>query len=167
MQKGQLQRTLKQEDGNGETQGEARKTRNCCNGDKYRRGKGKGELWMRAPHATRGSTKNLTQAIKNTSDPVETVLHVYESDPETHAEAMRNSKADDWRKVMVEEIQALEDNNVWNVIKRPVDANLLHIKWVFQTKIDANGASEDSTHNWLHVGMSKSSVFTIRLPSPL
>lgn len=43
---------------------------------------------------------------------------------------------------MHEELQALEDNGVWRVIKRPPSSNALHTKWVFETKTDAHADLE-------------------------
>lgn len=48
---------------------------------------------------------------------VATVLQVYESDPKKHAEAMLSPRAEGWSKSILEEIPALESNEVWNVIK--------------------------------------------------
>ncbi|CEG47805.1 FOG: Transposon-encoded proteins with TYA, reverse transcriptase, integrase domains in various combinations [Plasmopara halstedii] len=69
-------------------------------------------------------------------------MQVYETGPKTHAKTLRTSKAEGWRKAMLEEILALKNNGVWNVIKQPIRANLLHSKWVFKTKTDANVAVE-------------------------
>ena len=69
-------------------------------------------------------------------------MQVHEADPRTYAEAMRSTRAEEWSKAMLEEISALEDNSVWNVINRPAEDNMLHSKWVFKTKTDANGAVE-------------------------
>ncbi|CEG48397.1 FOG: Transposon-encoded proteins with TYA, reverse transcriptase, integrase domains in various combinations [Plasmopara halstedii] len=69
-------------------------------------------------------------------------MQIYEANAKTHAKAMRSTKAEGWRKAMLEEIIALQNNGVWNVIKRLAGANMLHSKWVFKTKTDANGAVE-------------------------
>ena len=48
---------------------------------------------------------------------------VCERDPINFSEAMRSDKRDGWTKAMEEEIKALQDNNVWKVVKRtPVQA---------------------------------------------
>ncbi|KAG2790690.1 hypothetical protein PC129_g17557 [Phytophthora cactorum] len=41
-----------------------------------------------------------------------------------------------------EELRALEENGVWVVVVPPVDSHVLHTKWVFKTKTDADGAIE-------------------------
>ncbi|CAI5704015.1 unnamed protein product [Peronospora effusa] len=113
---------------------------NICDNDKKKKGKGRGKRWTRAPYGTRGATKRSMAETMPATNYVATALQVHEPDPKTHAEEMSSSKAEGWIKAMLEEIQALEYNDVWNVIKRPADANLLHSKWVYKTKTDANGA---------------------------
>ena len=43
---------------------------------------------------------------------------------------------------MHEEIQALKNNHVWNMVVIPPNANCLHTKWVRKTKRDADGNLE-------------------------
>ena len=45
-------------------------------------------------------------------------------------------------KVILEEIAALEDNEVWRVIKRSPGSNALHSKWFYKTKTGADGELE-------------------------
>ena len=52
---------------------------------------------------------------------------------------MRNTKRDGWTKAMEKEIAALQENNVWQVMKRTPGSNSLQTKWVYKTKIDAQG----------------------------
>ena len=40
---------------------------------------------------------------------------------------------------MDEEMRALEDNDVWKVEVPPKGSHVLHTKWVFKTKLDADG----------------------------
>ena len=49
---------------------------------------------------------------------------------------MRSAKRDEWTKAMAEGIVALQDNNVWNVVKRSPESNALYIKWVYKTNTD-------------------------------
>ena len=37
------------------------------------------------------------------------------------------------------EVQSLEDNGVWNIVKAPESVQALNSKWVFKTKRDAEG----------------------------
>ena len=43
---------------------------------------------------------------------------------------------------MREELEALESNNVWRLIKRPSNSNTLHTKRVYKTKTTADGDVE-------------------------
>ncbi|KAE9160886.1 hypothetical protein PF004_g31018 [Phytophthora fragariae] len=55
---------------------------------------------------------------------------------------MRSKLKDKWLAAMAEELRALEDNGVWRVVRKPKGAHALHTKWVYKTKIDAEGAIE-------------------------
>ena len=70
----------------------------------------------------------------------------FERDPLNYGHAMRSGKQDGWAKVMQEEIDALEANNVWTITKRTTGTHALHTKWVYNTKMDAQGDLE-----WLKV----------------
>ena len=54
-------------------------------------------------------------------------------------EAIRSTQKDAWELAMQKELNALEENGVWNVVRLPKNANSLHSKWVYKTKRDANG----------------------------
>ncbi|CAI5732629.1 unnamed protein product [Peronospora farinosa] len=107
-------------------------------------GRRKTKSWTRSSHGTRGAAKRAQKAaaqegpVGNTS----TVNHVYERDPKNYGEAMRSSKKIDWEKAMREELEALESNDVWRLIKRPRESNALHTKWVYKTKTTADGDVE-------------------------
>lgn len=70
------------------------------------------------------------------------VNHVYERDPKNYGEAIRSPKREDWKKAMCEELEALESNNVWRLIKRPSSSNALHTRWVYKTNTTADGDVE-------------------------
>ncbi|GMF42894.1 unnamed protein product [Phytophthora fragariaefolia] len=55
---------------------------------------------------------------------------------------MRSKLKDKWLAAMAEELRALEDNGVWRVVRKPKGAHALHTKWVYKTKMDAEGAIE-------------------------
>lgn len=55
---------------------------------------------------------------------------------------MRSAKSEDWQIAMHEELESLESNDVWRLIKRPVGSNALHTKWVFKKKTIADGDVE-------------------------
>uniref|UniRef100_A0AAV1UY47 Retroviral polymerase SH3-like domain-containing protein n=1 Tax=Peronospora matthiolae TaxID=2874970 RepID=A0AAV1UY47_9STRA len=107
-------------------------------------GKEKSKSWTRAAHRTRGATKRA-QATGDQEEPAgddSVVAQVYECDPKNYDEALRSTKREGWEESMREELQALEDNGVWRLIKRPPGSNTLHTKWAFKTKTDAHGEIE-------------------------
>ena len=61
------------------------------------------------------------------------------SDPRTLTEAMRSNEADLWRTAMGEELQALMDNNTWELVQLPADKKAIGCKWLFKTKRDEHG----------------------------
>ena len=73
---------------------------------------------------------------------VDVVNVVTTSEPRNFGEAMRSSHKEGWMKAISEELQALENNGVWKVVKAPKDIRALHSKWVFKTKRDAEGGIE-------------------------
>lgn len=109
-----------------------------------RSGRSKKKSWTRSSHGTRGASKRAQEvaAQEEPASNTSVVNHVYESDPKNYSEAMRSPKREDWKKAMCEELEALESNNVWRLIKRPSSSNALHTKWVYKTKTTADGDVE-------------------------
>lgn len=64
---------------------------------------------------------------------------VNSSDPLTVAEAMNSAQADKWTSAMNDEIQSLNENDTWNLVKLPSTRKAIRSKWVFKTKSDADG----------------------------
>uniref|UniRef100_A0AAV1TEW2 Integrase catalytic domain-containing protein n=1 Tax=Peronospora matthiolae TaxID=2874970 RepID=A0AAV1TEW2_9STRA len=109
-----------------------------------RSGRLKKKSWTRSSHGTRGASKRA-QKFAGQEEPASNtsiVNHVYERYPKNYGEAMRSSKSEDWKKAMCEELEALENNDVWHLIKRPSSSNALHTKWVYKTKMTADGDFE-------------------------
>ena len=63
---------------------------------------------------------------------------VREVDPKNCGQAMKFDQNDKWMVAMTEELQALEDNGVWMVVVPPNKSHVLHMKWVYKTKTDAD-----------------------------
>ncbi|CEG47617.1 FOG: Transposon-encoded proteins with TYA, reverse transcriptase, integrase domains in various combinations [Plasmopara halstedii] len=76
------------------------------------KGKANQKSWVSASHATRGAAKRAAQDSKHVTNDVPAVMQVNEDDPKTHAGAMRSTKAEGWRKEMLEKILALQNNGV-------------------------------------------------------
>ncbi|KAE9301204.1 hypothetical protein PF008_g22824 [Phytophthora fragariae] len=74
--------------------------------------------------------------------PVGAVCSATAPDPRNYREAMRSERAVKWKVAMEEEIGALEDNETWELMKKPDRVKVLHSKWVFKTKKHADGSVE-------------------------
>ena len=60
-------------------------------------------------------------------------------EPQTYAEA---SQHPGWQQAMHKEIQALLDNNTWEIVSLPVGKKAIDCKWVYKAKYRADGSLE-------------------------
>lgn len=60
------------------------------------------------------------------------VNNVLEADPRTFKMAVRSRLREKWLKAITEELEALEENGVWKVVRLPRGAHALHAKWGFK-----------------------------------
>ncbi|KAE9354148.1 hypothetical protein PF008_g4659 [Phytophthora fragariae] len=56
-------------------------------------------------------------------------------DPKNFREAMRDPRAEKWKQAIREEIETLEQNGTWKVVKKPENAKLLHTNSVSFTNL--------------------------------
>ena len=52
------------------------------------------------------------------------------------------SQRDGWRKAMKEEIQALKQNQIWDLVPRSKDVKPISCKWVYKVKTCVDGSEE-------------------------
>jgi len=102
--------------------------------------------WTREKHQTRSATRKAASpenigASKDVAAP-DVVNSVRVADSKNFREAMKSPLKDEWTMAMVEELKALKENGGWTVELPPVGSHVLHTKWVFKTKTDADGAIE-------------------------
>ena len=64
------------------------------------------------------------------------------ADPETVGDALASSDAEQWQQAMEEELKSLHENNTWSLEKLPAGVEAIPVKWVFKTKLNANGSIE-------------------------
>ncbi|KAF5454823.1 hypothetical protein F2P56_024460 [Juglans regia] len=57
-------------------------------------------------------------------------------EPKTISSALNHAG---WTKALQDEIQALQDNNTWTLVPRSPHMDIIGCKWVFKTKINADG----------------------------
>lgn len=62
-------------------------------------------------------------------------LHI-SADPLFYEQAVKSKK---WREAMDLEIKAIEKNCTWKLVKAPVGAKVIGVKWVYRTKLNENG----------------------------
>uniref|UniRef100_A0AAV1SYC6 Reverse transcriptase Ty1/copia-type domain-containing protein n=1 Tax=Peronospora matthiolae TaxID=2874970 RepID=A0AAV1SYC6_9STRA len=55
---------------------------------------------------------------------------------------MNGKNRDQWLIAVTEELDAIKSNDVWEIVVPLRDAHVLHNKWVYNTKTDANGGIE-------------------------
>jgi transposase InsO family protein len=60
-----------------------------------------------------------------------------------------------WRAAMMDEYQALVDNNTWQLVPRPPDANIVTGKWIFRHKFHADGSLARHKARWVVRGFSQ------------
>ena len=60
-------------------------------------------------------------------------------EPTTYQDAVESPHLQQWHDAIVAKLQAMEDINVWDIIPRPQDTNVISCKWVFRLKHDADG----------------------------
>ncbi|KAK9063841.1 hypothetical protein SSX86_017713 [Deinandra increscens subsp. villosa] len=57
--------------------------------------------------------------------------------PKTLGEALAHNG---WRKAMIEEMEALDQNNTWNLVNLPINKKAIGCKWVFTVKVNPDGS---------------------------
>uniref|UniRef100_A0AAV1U042 Reverse transcriptase Ty1/copia-type domain-containing protein n=1 Tax=Peronospora matthiolae TaxID=2874970 RepID=A0AAV1U042_9STRA len=91
---------------------------------------------------TRTAAQKARRNDEESIRPGEEINSVREEDPKNYRQAMKSGQMEKWLTAMSEELQALEDNGVWLVVVPPNNSHVLHTKWVYKTKTDADGAIE-------------------------
>ncbi|GMF60847.1 unnamed protein product [Phytophthora fragariaefolia] len=111
---------------------------------KSRQRKKKG--YARERHVTRSVARQTEEKAAEATEQEESsndvVSSVTEMDPKNYREAMRSRLRAQWSEAIRDELRALEENGVWMVVRRPRGVRVLHTKWVFKTKRDAEGVIE-------------------------
>jgi hypothetical protein len=136
--------------GNSARVAEAADTESATAADR-RKKKGKGRAnqkkpWQRERHMTRSAARKAAEDAGDSAQQEEPdagiVNNVMEVDPKNYRESMRSLHRDGWLKAMIEELEALENNDVWKLVRMPHGVRILHTKWVYKTKRDAEGLLE-------------------------
>lgn len=59
-------------------------------------------------------------------------------EPTTFNEAMSSSDSQQWMAAIHDELKSLEENQTWDIVKKPDDCNVIGCKWVFKLKTPPN-----------------------------
>ncbi|XP_063368169.1 uncharacterized protein LOC134656539 [Cydia amplana] len=88
------------------------------------------------------STRNVQPPRFSDYDMTDNSFMVFEnpfiSEPLTYNEAVNSAHSKEWLEAMTREYDALVANNVWELVDRPVDKNIVKCKWVYKVKYDAS-----------------------------
>ena len=66
-------------------------------------------------------------------------------DPITYDEALQSQDKEFWKDAIKEELQSMNENNVWDIVSRPKTknnmkrANIIDSRWIFKKKMDTEG----------------------------
>ena len=75
--------------------------------------------------------------------------------PETYEAAMSSQDKVEWQAAMKAEMNALEDNGTWELVKRPKGRNVIGGKWVYKVKRGAEGKIEKYKARYVAKGYSQ------------
>ena len=84
-----------------------------------------------------------TQDIDHTPLRYKSLTEIYERcniciiEPETFEEAVKDAA---WQKAMEAELEMIEKNETWELVKRPSDKPIVGVKWIFKVKLNLDGS---------------------------
>ncbi|BBG99019.1 BURP domain-containing protein, partial [Prunus dulcis] len=84
-----------------------------------------------------------TQDIDHTPLKYKSLTEIYERcniciiEPETFEEAIKDAA---WQKAMEAELEMIEKNETWELVKRPSDKPIVGVKWIFKVKLNLDGS---------------------------
>ena len=67
---------------------------------------------------------------------------LFPEEHETYKQAKSSSEEENWLQAMQEELKSLSDTNIWTVVERQKDKNVIPGKWVDKVKTKADGSLE-------------------------
>ena len=67
------------------------------------------------------------------------VTEDYYVEPRTVNEAKQGDDWDQWYRAMKDEVKALQDNEIWDLVRPLTDKDVIPVKWVFKSKLRPSG----------------------------
>ena len=95
--------------------------------------------WVRKSHDPSAIVGDPTLGVKTRAQLENVVSHLcYTSkvEPKNHKEALKDEH---WISAMQDELLQFKKNNVWELVPRPSDTNVIGNRWIFKNKMDENG----------------------------
>jgi hypothetical protein len=80
------------------------------------------------------------------------VTTIRDIEPQTYVQAVDHQV---WREAMVEEYDSIVRNDVWDVVPRPVGKSVVTSRWLYKTKIAADGSVEKHKARFVARGFSQ------------
>jgi hypothetical protein len=82
-------------------------------------------------------------------------LSITDDDPRTVREAVNSEDSKLWKKAMVEEMDALDKNEAWDIVELPAGRKSVGSKWLFKKKFNAQGKVEKYKARLVEKGYSQ------------
>jgi hypothetical protein len=82
-------------------------------------------------------------------------LSITDDDPRTIREAVNLEDSKLWKKAMVEEMDALDKNEAWDIVELPAGRKFVGSKWLFKKKFNAQGKVEKYKSRLVEKGYSQ------------
>ena len=73
-------------------------------------------------------------------------------DPATYSQAIESAERKDWTASMEDELNSLKENETWSLVPLPAGRRALCGKWVYKTKVGANGEVLKHKARWVVKG---------------
>jgi KUP system potassium uptake protein len=64
---------------------------------------------------------------------------------------------------MEEEISMIQKNCTWELVDRPLEKNIIGVKWVFRTKLNTDSSIKNIKSGWLLRGLLRYLVLIIQI----
>jgi hypothetical protein len=82
-------------------------------------------------------------------------LSITDDDPKTVREAVNSEDSKLWKKAMIEEMDALDKNEAWDIVELPAGRKSVGSKWLFKKKFNAEGKVEKYKARLVEKGYSQ------------
>ncbi|BBN67325.1 transposable element gene [Prunus dulcis] len=80
-------------------------------------------------------------------------------EPETFEEAVKDAA---WQKAMEAELEMIEKNETWELVKRPSDKPIVGVKWIFKVKLNLDGSVQKNKARLVAKGYTQKELISMR-----